>query len=358
MKTAVLVIAILLHLSGSAFADGKFYTEPEKVPPDLPYQRALIAHDGARELLILQSKFEGEAKDFGWVVPLPSVPELASMEPADTRALFWSLDRSTGPYAIRISSYLWLVVFFASFGMLLYALFESLSRKFRRTKTSASPSPGKVAIIGGLLLLVVFFSSPSLLGGHRGVEVIKEQQVGIYDVKVVKAQDSDGLIEWLDEHNYQFSEADRGTFDSYVRQGWCFVTARIDLKKAGEESFSNNEGLVNPLVMLFESKEIVYPLALTGTIGSKTVVLLYIFDLHKVHDASGRFIIRYVGRHQMGNYRFDLNFKDFDFHKDWNFKQEYLTKLKATLTPEQMKEDLILEQAPDDKPYREHVYRW
>ena len=78
MKKLVLICTIVFILPAAALADGKFYSQ-EKVPPGLPYQRAFIAHDGARELLILQSKFEGEAEDFGWVVPLPAVPELASM---------------------------------------------------------------------------------------------------------------------------------------------------------------------------------------------------------------------------------------------------------------------------------------
>ena len=77
MKRVIFFAAVVtVCLAEIALADGKFYTVPERVAPDLPYQRALIAHDGNRELLILQSKFEGEAKDFGWVVPLPAVPEL------------------------------------------------------------------------------------------------------------------------------------------------------------------------------------------------------------------------------------------------------------------------------------------
>jgi len=90
-KLTTLAAFLVVCLPASALADGKFYSS-ERVPPGLPYQRALIAHDGGRELLILQSKFEGEAKDFGWVVPLPSVPELASMDMEACRRLFDYLD--------------------------------------------------------------------------------------------------------------------------------------------------------------------------------------------------------------------------------------------------------------------------
>jgi hypothetical protein len=36
----------------------------------------------------------------------------------------------------------------------------------------------------------------------------------------------------------------------------------------------------------------------------------------------------------------------------------YLCKFKGRLTPEQMREDLMLALAEDDEPYREHIITW
>jgi hypothetical protein len=196
------------------------------------------------------------------------------------------------------------------------------------------------------------------MGGKESkATVLRAEQVGIYDVKVVGAEDSEGIMKWLTQHGYSFDDADKAVFDSYIKREWCFVTARVDLEKAEKEGFVSSEGLVNPLVMLFESGKPVYPLALTGTIGSEVEVLLYVFDSHKAKDGSKRFVTRFAGKRDLVSYTDHIDFQPEEFKEKWDFRQSYLTKLKAKLKPEQMKEDLVLDRAPDDKPYREHVYR-
>ena len=177
-------------------------------------------------------------------------------------------------------------------------------------------------------------------------------------MKVIEAKEGNAILIWLAEHNYGFSEKDREVFDDYVRRGWCFVTARVDLQKAGMMGLINDEGLVNSLAMMFESNKPVYPLALTGTIGSEVEVLLYVFDTHKIRDASDRFALKYAGEREMKYLRDRVLFEPGASVIEWDFEQSYLTKLKAKLKPEQMKEDLVLDRAPDNEPYREHVYRW
>ena len=113
------------------------------------------------------------------------------------------------------------------------------------------------------------------------VEILNEQKVGIYDTKVIKVTDSKELIDWLNQHGYRFGLEDETTFKSYIAKRWCFVVARINAAEPAKGEFHSAEGLVNPLVFLFESKETVYPLALTGTAGKETEVLLYVFAEHK-----------------------------------------------------------------------------
>ena len=63
-------------------------------------------------------------------------------------------------------------------------------------------------------------------GGSGGVEVLRSAEVGIYDAQIIKANDSSGLIAWLNENGFRFSAADQLVLERYVRDGWCFVVCR------------------------------------------------------------------------------------------------------------------------------------
>src|SRR6266705_3265420 len=71
-------------ISPSARADGCFVFKWNKVIDiNEPTQKAIIVHDAGREDLLLQVKYEGPLEEFGWLIPVPSLPkvEKGSMEP-------------------------------------------------------------------------------------------------------------------------------------------------------------------------------------------------------------------------------------------------------------------------------------
>jgi len=65
----------LLH--GVCHADGVFvFTWNKQIDINEPTQKAIILYDQGREDLVLQVKYEGPAKEFGWLVPVPGLPEV------------------------------------------------------------------------------------------------------------------------------------------------------------------------------------------------------------------------------------------------------------------------------------------
>ena len=90
---ALLFIICSIHVS----ANGKFFLGLEHVTPGVPYQRALLIFDEGKETLVLQSTFSLEdfsigGFNLGWVVPVPSIPDLDSLTSEQASELFFALN--------------------------------------------------------------------------------------------------------------------------------------------------------------------------------------------------------------------------------------------------------------------------
>src|SRR5437773_241886 len=67
-----------------AFGDGCFvFRWDKKADINEPTQKAIILYDVGREDLLLQVRYEGALEDFGWLIPVPSLPKVTkgSMQP-------------------------------------------------------------------------------------------------------------------------------------------------------------------------------------------------------------------------------------------------------------------------------------
>ncbi len=356
----VLVSIALLLVEQVCFADGKVFVR-EEVSATIPYQRAFILCDEGKETLILQSKLEtAEAgSTMGWVVPVPSVPELASMDPSQAYKLFWMLDRSSAPKVIRSRSIfqgIVLIIILSAFAVSVVQLVVSFlpcGRNLKEKRISLER-----AVISTVLLLVLFVVAvPSLLSarGELGIEILSSETVGIYDTTVLRADDSTDLIEWLNQNGFAFENVDEVAFDDYVEKNWCFVAAKVGYE-VPEEFLGIEDGLLDPLILRFETEKPVYPLALTSTIGVDTEVLIYFLSNQKM-QCENRLELQYAGDFNPSNLRrWSHGEDDFSF-LEWEKKLDYLCKFKGILTPKEMRKDLIFSCAPDNKPYRKRIFR-
>jgi hypothetical protein len=190
---------------------------------------------------------------------------------------------------------------------------------------------------------------PSL--GRSPVDILKAETVGIYDVKVIRGEDATAVTEWLKGNGFGFGETDTKVLDQYVKKGWCFVAAKVDKEVISNSEGAVSEGLVAPLILRFDSNEAIYPMALTGTTGFDTEVLLYVLSDHKM-ECGERLKLAYFGETSSP-------FADKDsleFFRDAKTRSWQMCKFKGILKPEKMKEDIVFKQAKDEEPYRE--IRW
>lgn len=342
ISMAFLFIVCSIHMS----ANGKFFWSLEYVTPGVPYQRALLIFDEGKETLVLQSTFSLEdfsirGIDLGWVLPVPSIPELDSLTSEQASELFFELSLRSRPALVNIPvpSIIWILV--------LVLLIVILLLKNKR------PLLPYLGILLWVLIGMVY-SSMAPLGPLRlahSVDIISEQEVGIYQAKVIRAADSSGLIAWLNEQGFQFQESDQPVLDDYLRRGWVFVVATVRTGEIEREEILHDrfEGLPDPLVIRFASEAPVYPLALTGTLGAPTEIVLYVLGRGK-YRCSPIMELKFAGL--IDNIPDEFSFRP------WEASLKYLSKFKGVLTASQMRQDLELEPAPDDAPFRERYVSW
>ena len=231
LTAGVILVGLLLMPSATALADGGFFID---IDQDIyqPSQKAVIFFADGREDLILSVRYEGNADEFAWVIPIPARPNVEVADPE----LFWELADLT---------------------------------RVRVGPESGGLAPGMVSLEG------------------PGVDVLEEKVVGPYDVAILSAEDPAALVDWLNFNGYSFSEASEGIVAEYIRKGWYFVANKIS---TGEAASGLAEGTIEPLIVSFESDRIVYPLRITSVSSALCEVLLYVFTEQAVVPEEYQFL--------------------------------------------------------------------
>jgi hypothetical protein len=362
-----LFILVIGGFGGHALGDGKFFVE--KVPPDIPYQRAFILFHEGTEILVLQSKYElsqSQAIDsLGWVVPVPSVPEIASADADFAWISFFKASVNTQPKITMISGFIFpttVIFFFGCIGFLVVLIAEYLIiGKVRLSKVAWQRRFWKSVLVTFAAFFLMASTAPHLSAGFDvGVEIVKAERAGIYDVEVIRSQGTEAIIGWLTENGFGFNDKDTQIFKDYIDRGWYFVVAKVEPASEVEEHKIVLEGMVAPLILKFQTEKAVYPLALTSTVGTETEILLYTFSENKL-SCDERLTLRYASKKRATYFMVDLLSSAEPKTNDLAAgipEYMYLCKFKKKLKPEEMKTDLEFKFAQDNEPYREKKIAW
>lgn len=370
-KLFIGAVVVLMLVGAGALADGKVFTG-DYVSPTIPFQRALIIYDEVDQTLILQSRYQLQADesipDVGWVVPLPAVPRLASMDPGEANKMFDSLMRETRPQVIRVSPAIaiFLVVLFGvSLIAWIYTVIRFKSPGAERIRSVSF----QLMVICCFILLTFGLFAPALQRA-RGegmdvaaeVRVLHDERVGVYEVKVIEADTPADVIAWLNEHDFEFGDEDAAAFQDYIDREWVFVVANIAADAELEDVVSTQhhwQTMTAPLIMRFETSAPVYPLALTGTGGHNTEVILYTLARHRI-DSNGRIEMQYANSTSLDIIEKLREHVEpagiFDGLDVDNLN--YLCRFRENLVPEGMAEDIVFERAATNRPYGHREIRW
>lgn len=230
MKFFLIIPLVLLvtFFPSSVFADGMLIT-PEIYTVHEPDQRAVIKHNGVKETIILQVRASGKASELGWLIPLPSYPDVSE---ADAE------------------------------------IFEELKRLTKPVR----PENNRFITLGG--------GMKEDSAQHVWVET---EFVGIYEVNKIKADDADALFQWLIDHNYYQPLEVRSMLDSYVKRGFSFITVRVVPEKLPKQeiAFEFNSWL-DPLRIEFKYDGIFYPMKISSLNHGGTNLTLWVIAKHRM----------------------------------------------------------------------------
>ena len=216
LKKLFLTITIALITPFFTLADGGIFPPPDYVMYETD-QKAVIFYENGLETLILSASFRGDAKDFGWVIPTPSRPEVSK----SSDELFTALDELT-----------------------------------RVEEDYLRPLSFDEAYQVGLK--------------SANVYIVETKKIEYYDITVLTADNPDALADWLDENNYQFPTGASYILDSYVDNGWYFTAIKIDTEAISSGvSQQLRQGHMIPLQLKFSTDKIVYPLKISSLMQDK-----------------------------------------------------------------------------------------
>jgi hypothetical protein len=209
-----------------------------------PAQKAFLTYDPAQkvETFTVQPKFEGNAIDFGMVIPTPAKPKIDEM-PRDFfkhLAIFTILKKREQPQSKLLP------------------------------QPPAAPAGG--AGRGGAL------AERALLSMDRGpkVRILETGLVGNLEYKIIEAGRADDLFQWLKDNRYNYA-GDEATLDFYIQKKWLFTVMKIDSSKMKKNADGTYAGEVTPTRFRFTSEQFVYPLRITRiSVKDRTEALLYV----------------------------------------------------------------------------------
>ncbi len=263
MRRLVGLIAATAALATTGTADAAccYFSAKEK---DIlqPAQKAFITWDPEEkvESFTVQPKFEGNALDFGMVIPTPAKPKLDEM-PRDffkALAVYSILKKREQPQSKLLASRLLDRREVFSFGVSVVRDAKSNNEQRRKPE----------------------------------VVVLEAGVVGSLDYKIIEAGRADDLFQWLKDNQYSYA-GDEATLDFYIKKKWLFTVMKIDtmqMKKNPDGSFA---GEVTPTRFQFTTDRLIYPLKITQlSVKEKTEALFYVQAAHKT-DLPGDMTYQY-----------------------------------------------------------------
>lgn len=220
-SSRVLAAGLMLLCWGAvvAFGCGGFFCQA--IPIDQAGEQIVFRQEGDQVTAMVLIQYQGDAKDFSWVVPVPGIPE------------------------------------FAVGSDLVFPALEQATRAQFRLDIEGAPCPSPDFPLFGFPGSNGNNANGSFdFASEDGVQILKETAVGPFDIVVVTSDDPEAMAIWLKENDYDLTERGSELIAPYVADGMNFVAVRLQ----------QNQGVgdIKPLIMRYDSDQPMVPIRLTA----------------------------------------------------------------------------------------------
>jgi hypothetical protein len=194
-------------------------------------EQILFASDGTNVIAHIKIQYQGPPSDFGWLLPLPSLPEVS----LSTNQLFDQLTTATAP------AYVLTTVRDNCYGGSTSSSSSGLSFGCGSgDSANYDPLPGTETMDMG-----------------TGGPLVQRSSIGPYDYAVLKADDQTAMLDWLQQNRYFIPATTSDVIAPYIHPGAYFLALKL---RSGEAT-----GDIQPVAVRYPSDLPMIPIVLTQT---------------------------------------------------------------------------------------------
>ncbi|PSB29236.1 DUF2330 domain-containing protein [Chlorogloea sp. CCALA 695] len=245
-KLLIIVFIAVICFVPSAWAFCGFYVSKADAKLYNKASQVVIARDGKRTVLTMANDYQGDVKDFALVVPVPVVLKADQVRVGESK-IIERLDAFSAPRLVE------------------YFDEDPCETNYFNDSLRSAQAPAPTAQ-----------ESVSRRRSDRslGVTIEAKFTVGEYDIVVLNAKESNGLVTWLNINGYKIPKGAKQLLQPYIRQKMKFFVAKVNLAEFDKSGYE----FLRPLTMAFESPKFILPIRL-GMINSTNEQDLLVYIL-------------------------------------------------------------------------------
>ena len=240
MKRLLLACVASFGLCESVHAFCGFYVAAEGGTPFNESSKVVLARQDQRTTITMSSDVGGAPADFALVIPVPTTVQRNQVRVIQS-ATIDHLDQYSTP---RLVEYF-----------------------------DPDPCPAPVEARRGLFDSMPTAAPSPAAPPSGGVRVEAEYAVGEYDIQVLSAGDSSGLIQYLNARHYRIPAGAAPVIGSYIGQHMQFFVAKVNL---GRVNMAGGKAFLRPIQVDYQTPKFMLPIRL-GTVnahGAQDMIVL------------------------------------------------------------------------------------